>query len=66
MILGSSVRVTRDRAKFFESPLAELVTVTVHPSSILQSDPQEREAARRQFVADLRTIAARVTRAPVE
>ena len=60
VILGSSVRVTRDRAKFFESPLAELVTLTVHPSSILRSDPKERETARRQFVADLRTIAARV------
>ena len=66
VILGSSVRVTRDRAKFFESPLAELVTLTVHPSSILRSDPKERESARRQFVADLRTIAARVTRSPVE
>jgi uracil-DNA glycosylase len=66
VILGSSVRVTRDRAKFFESPLAKLVTLTVHPSSILRSDPEERETARRRFVADLRTIVARVTRSPVE
>jgi len=55
-LLGSSVRVTRDRAKPFPSPLADLVTLTVHPSSILRSDPEDRAMARRQFVSDLRAI----------
>lgn len=62
-ILGSSARVTRDRAKRFPSPLAELVTLTVHPSSILRApDAAARTAARRQFVDDLRAIAAMMRR----
>jgi uracil-DNA glycosylase len=61
VLLGSSARVTRDRAKPFPSPLAELVTLTVHPSSILRApDPAARDVARRQFVDDLRTIAGRM------
>ena len=57
-MLGSAVRVTRDRAKLLPSPLAERVTVTVHPSSILRApDAAARADARRQFVADLRVIA---------
>lgn len=60
-LLGPKVRVMRDRAKPLPSPLAELVTVTVHPSSILRApDSAARAAARQQFVADLRTIARRV------
>src|SRR5213083_253832 len=35
-LLGSSAKVTKDRGKFFESTLAPLVSVTVHPSSILR------------------------------
>ena len=51
-------KVTRDRAQPFQSPLADIVTVTVHPSSILRApDSQSRAEARRQFVKDLRTIA---------
>ena len=57
-------RVMRDRAKPFTSPLAEIVTVTVHPSSILRApDSQSRAEARRQFVKDLRKI-ARMARQP--
>ena len=64
-LLGPSVRVTRDRAKALPSPLADLVTVTVHPSSILRApDSDARADARRQFVKDLRTIAAQVGGAP--
>jgi uracil-DNA glycosylase len=61
-ILGPAVRVIRDRGKALPSPLAEFVTVTVHPSSILRApDSAGRTAARRQFVADLRSIAARLS-----
>jgi DNA polymerase len=57
-LLGSSVRVTRDRAKRLDSPLAETVTVTIHPSSILRSpDSDGRAAAFAAFVDDLRQIA---------
>jgi uracil-DNA glycosylase len=61
VILGPGVRVTRDRGKLFPSPLAELVTLTVHPSSILRApDSAARALARQQFVDDLRAIAARL------
>jgi uracil-DNA glycosylase len=53
--------VTRDRAKPFPSLLAPLVTVTVHPSSILRApDAATRAAERAHFVADLQAIAARL------
>jgi DNA polymerase len=58
-LLGSSVRVTRDRGKRLTSPWAEIVTVTVHPSSILRSpDSRSRAEARASFAADLRQVAA--------
>ncbi len=63
-LLGSSVRVTRDRAKVFPSPLASLVTLTVHPSSILRANPEDRASARRQFVDDLQAIHALIARRP--
>jgi uracil-DNA glycosylase len=60
-MLGPRVKVTRDRGKPIDSALAPLVTVTVHPSSILRApDSDARAAARAQFVADLRAIAKRV------
>jgi uracil-DNA glycosylase family protein len=60
-VIGPEVRVTRDRTEPFPSPLASLVTLTVHPSSILRApDSETRDAERAHFVADLRAIAARV------
>jgi uracil-DNA glycosylase len=60
-IIGPAARVMRDRGKPFPSPLAALVTLTVHPSSILRApDSAARAKARAQFVADLRAIAKRV------
>ena len=62
-LLGSAARVTRDRGKFFESTLAPLVTLTVHPSSILRApDSAARTRARDQFVADLKSIAVKLNR----
>jgi DNA polymerase len=61
-LIGPAAKVTRDRTKPFPSPLAPLVTVTVHPSSILRApDSETRAAERAHFVDDLRRIAARVT-----
>jgi DNA polymerase len=62
-LLGSAARVTRDRGKFFESTLAPLVTLTVHPSSILRAaDSAARKVAHDQFVADLKSIAHKLNR----
>lgn len=58
-LIGPSVRVGRDRGRPLESELAELVTITVHPSSILRAqDDREREAAFDEFVADLSEVAS--------
>jgi len=57
-LLGSHVRIGRDRGRPMESELAELVTITTHPSAILRAqDDAERKAAMAQFVDDLRTVA---------
>jgi DNA polymerase len=62
-LLGSAAKVTRDRGKFFDSPLAPLVTLTVHPSSILRApDSAARQRARDQFVADLQSIVRKLNR----
>jgi uracil-DNA glycosylase family protein len=53
-LLGPSFRVTRSRGTVIESDLAPVVTATVHPSSILRGDPDEREEAMAALVADLR------------
>jgi uracil-DNA glycosylase family protein len=56
-ILGRSFRVTQHRGEFVDSPLAPLVTATVHPSSILRSrTDEERRSAFDGFVQDLRRI----------
>ena len=57
-IMGSSFRLTQHRGEFLESPLAPLVTATVHPSSILRApDDESRHQAMVDFVADLKVIA---------
>jgi DNA polymerase len=63
-LLGSAAKVTRDRGKFFPSTLAPLVSLTVHPSSILRApDSTARAEARKQFVADLKTFARKLNHA---
>ena len=60
-LLGSKVSVTRDRGRFLESDLAPLVSVTVHPSSILRAHgEEERRQARAEFTADLKKIGKRL------
>jgi uracil-DNA glycosylase len=57
-LLGRQFRVTRERRRFVESPLAERVIATVHPSSILRApDEEARATAMRDFVADLEVVA---------
>jgi DNA polymerase len=58
-LLGRDFRVTKQRGELLESPVAEHVVATVHPSSILrQQDEDARQAERAAFVADLRVVAA--------
>jgi DNA polymerase len=56
-LLGRQFRVTQHRGELLESELAEAVTATVHPSSILRGEPAEREENLRAFVDDLRVVA---------
>ena len=56
-LLGRQFRVTQHRGELLASELAEAVTATVHPSSILRGDPDERDANFAAFVGDLRVVA---------
>jgi DNA polymerase len=54
-LLGSSFKVSLQRGTRIESPLAPIVTATVHPSSILRApDDEARRTEMEQFVADLK------------
>jgi uracil-DNA glycosylase len=62
-LLGSKVKVTKDRGTLIESDLAPLVGVTVHPSAILRvRDAEERNAAREELAADLAFMAREMDR----
>jgi uracil-DNA glycosylase family protein len=62
-LLGRNFKVSAERGRFVESTLAERVTATVHPSSILRArDEDSRREAMEQFVADLRVVAAEISR----
>jgi uracil-DNA glycosylase len=56
-LLGSQVRVMRDRGRFFSSPVAGKILVTIHPSMLLRlQEHDERAAEYERFVADLRLV----------
>jgi uracil-DNA glycosylase len=61
-LLGRQFRVSRQRGEFVDSPLAERVTATVHPSSVLRTDRDQREAAMDELVKDLSTVARELSR----
>ncbi|HKC22889.1 MAG TPA: UdgX family uracil-DNA binding protein [Gaiellaceae bacterium] len=56
-LLGRQFRVTQHRGELLPSELAEAVTATVHPSSILRDEPDERDTNFAAFVSDLRVVA---------
>jgi uracil-DNA glycosylase family protein len=56
-LLGREFRVTQHRGELLASDLAEAVTATVHPSSILRGEPAQREASFNAFVDDLKVVA---------
>src|SRR5947207_96927 len=56
-VIGPKFKVSVQRATFVESPLAPLVTATVHPSSILRAPSDEaRHAETARFIDDLKKI----------
>ena len=57
-LIGPKFKVSLQRGRFVESPLAEFVTATVHPSSILRAPSDEaRRLETQEFIDDLRKIA---------
>lgn len=63
-VIGPKFRVSIQRAQFVKSPLAPLVTATVHPSSILRAPNDEaRHVETRRFIDDLKKIRAAIERA---
>jgi uracil-DNA glycosylase len=63
-LLGKQFRVTQDRGKPMPSDLAEAVIATVHPSAVLRAPDDRRDDAKREFIADLKRVAAHLNRSP--
>jgi len=63
-LLGKQFRVTRQRGTWVESDLAEHVTATIHPSSILrQRTDEDRHREMEGFVEDLKLVAVVIEKA---
>jgi uracil-DNA glycosylase len=63
-VLGNDVRVLRDRGTVLERDSAigpASFVVTVHPSAILRTPSEDRDAAYAALVADLKVVAALVS-----
>lgn len=56
-LLGRDFRVTRQRGQVVDSEFGIPAIATVHPSSILRAEDEDREAEYAAFVDDLREIA---------
>jgi uracil-DNA glycosylase family protein len=57
-LLGRDFRVTRQRGEVMDSEFGLPAIATVHPSSILRAEDEDREAEYAAFVDDLRAIAS--------
>jgi uracil-DNA glycosylase family protein len=55
-LLGRTFRVTKQRGTPIDSPLADVVVATIHPSAILRA--RDRDAEYAGFVADLQKVVA--------
>jgi DNA polymerase len=56
-LIGPQFKVSVERGRFVESPLAPYVFATFHPSALLRlKDEEEKEAAFEQLVKDLKLI----------
>jgi DNA polymerase len=57
-LMGKEFRITKSRGEIFrDTPYAPWLMATAHPSSILRVPAEDREAAYRAFVEDLRIAA---------
>ena len=64
-LIDRSFRVSQERGRFLSTPMAEWITATVHPSSILRApDDETRRTERAAFVRDLKRVAARLNERP--
>ena len=62
-VIGPKFKVSIQRGQFVKSDLAEFVTATVHPSSILRAPTDEaRHAETARFIDDLKKIRAAIER----
>lgn len=55
-LLGKDFRVTQQRGRAIPTHRGATVFATVHPSAVLRAPPDAREAAERDFFADLRKV----------
>ena len=56
-LIGPQFKVSVDRGRFVESPLARYVFATFHPSALLRlREEEEKEAAFEQLVSDLKLV----------
>jgi len=63
-LIGRDFKVTQRRGEIVESPLAPIVTATIHPSAILRApDDETRHAERARFIEDLRKVAKAIAKA---
>ena len=63
-LLGSQIKVTKERGKVILAGRLPIVA-TVHPSSILRApDSEARHREMASFIADLRVVAKQLTRRP--
>jgi len=62
-LLGRDFRVTRQHGELVESPLAPVVTATIHPSAILRArSDEDRRDMRATMVEDLQVVARRLAK----
>jgi uracil-DNA glycosylase len=61
-LLGRDFKVTQQRGRPLETPLAPVAVATVHPSSILRGDPESRDSAYRALVEDLEVVSGLLER----
>jgi DNA polymerase len=55
-IFGSSFRLSDERGRWQTTPGGKRAFATVHPSSILRTEPAQRDDAYAAFVNDLRIL----------
>lgn len=61
-LLGKDFRVTQARGRAIQTDRGATVFATVHPSAVLRAPPEAREAAERDFFADLRKVGQYLSR----